>query len=93
MPGPLTGVRVLDCTIALAGPFCSLLLADLGADVIKIENPDGGAREGSHDPNYHGENGHFLIVNRNKRGLSLDLKHPEGRELFYKLVRSSDVVV
>jgi formyl-CoA transferase len=93
MPGPLTGIRVLDCTIALAGPFCSLLLADLGADVIKIENPDGAARDGARDPAYKGENGHFLIVNRNKRGMTVDLKHELGRELFYRLVRSADVLV
>ncbi len=93
MPGPLTGVRVLDCTIALAGPFCSLLLADLGADVIKIENPDGAARDGSHDPAYKGESGHFLIVNRNKRSLTVDLKQPQGRQVFQRLVRTADVVV
>jgi len=93
MPGPLTGIRVLDCTIALAGPFCSMLLADLGADVIKIENPDGAAREGTREPAYNGENGHFLIVNRNKRSLTVDLKHEQGRGLFYRLVQSADVLV
>jgi crotonobetainyl-CoA:carnitine CoA-transferase CaiB-like acyl-CoA transferase len=93
MPGPLTGIRVLDCTIALAGPFCSLLLADLGADVIKIENPDGAGREGTRDPAYHGLNGHFLIANRNKRGMTVDLKHPDGRDAFYRLVRTADVLV
>jgi crotonobetainyl-CoA:carnitine CoA-transferase CaiB-like acyl-CoA transferase len=93
MPGPLTGIRVLDCTIALAGPFCSLLLADLGADVIKIENPDGAARDGARAPKYKGENGHFLIANRNKRSLTVDLKHARGRDLFYRLVRSADVLV
>jgi len=93
MPGPLDGIRVLDCTMALAGPFCSLLLADLGADVIKIENPDGAARDGTHEPAYHGESGHFMIVNRNKRSLSLDLKHPRARGLVERLVRSADVLV
>jgi len=86
-------VRVLDCTVALAGPFCSMLLADLGADVIKIETPDAAAREGVHEPAYKGESGHFLIVNRNKRGLAVDLKQPRGREIFYGLVRTADVLV
>jgi formyl-CoA transferase len=93
MPGPLSGVRVLDCTIALAGPFCGLLLADLGADVIKIESPDPEARGHSGLAAYKGESGHFLIANRNKRGLSVDLKQEAGRELFYRLVRTADVVV
>jgi formyl-CoA transferase len=93
MPGPLTGIRVLDCTIALAGPFCSLLLADLGADVIKIESPDPTARGASGLAAYKGESGHFLVANRNKRGLTVDLKHPEGKELFYRLAKTADVVV
>src|SRR5437868_339969 len=93
MPGPLTGIRVLDCTIALAGPFCSMLLADLGADVIKVEHPDGAAREGAREPAYNGESGHFLVVNRNKRSLTADLKHEQGRGVFYRLVRSADVLV
>src|SRR5579864_1772863 len=93
MPGPLIGIRVLDVTTVLAGPFCSMLLADLGADVIKIESPDGSGRDGSQEPNYKGENGHFLIVNRNKRGMTIDLKHALGREVFYRLAGSADVVV
>src|SRR5438045_1931543 len=93
MPGPLTGIRVLDCTIALAGPFCGLVLADLGADVIKIESPDPAARGASGYPVYRGESGHFLIANRNKRGMTVDLKHPRGLQVFYKLVESADVVV
>jgi crotonobetainyl-CoA:carnitine CoA-transferase CaiB-like acyl-CoA transferase len=93
MPGPLTGIRVLDCTIALAGPFCGLVLADLGADVIKIENPDPAARGASGYPVYRGESGHFLVANRNKRGMTVDLKHPRGLEVFYRLVESADVVV
>jgi crotonobetainyl-CoA:carnitine CoA-transferase CaiB-like acyl-CoA transferase len=93
MKGPLDGLRVLDCTIALAGPFASLILADLGADVIKIENPSPMSREASGLAAYKGENGHFLIANRNKRGMAIDLKSPEGREIFYKLVKTSDILV
>ncbi len=94
MPGPLSGIRVLDCTIALAGPFCGVVLADLGADVIKIESPDPKARTPG-DPRgaYRGENSHFLMANRNKRGLAVDLKQVAGRELFYRLVRTADVLV
>jgi crotonobetainyl-CoA:carnitine CoA-transferase CaiB-like acyl-CoA transferase len=93
MPGPLAGIRVLDCTIALAGPFCGLLLADLGADVIKVESPDSDAHTSDGLPAFQGENGHFLVVNRNKRGLTVDLKQVAGRELFYRLVRTADVLV
>jgi len=93
VPGPLTGIRVLDCTLALAGPFCSLLLADLGADVIKVESPDPTQRGQSGLAAYKGENGHFLIANRNKRGLTVDLKSEKGRALFYRLVETADVLV
>src|SRR5207247_2214982 len=93
MPGPLTGMRVLDCTIVLAGPFCGLLLADLGADVIKVESPDSEAHTSGGVPGYQGHSGHYLIVNRNKRGLTVDLKQERGRELFYRLVRTADVLV
>ena len=93
LAGPLEGLRVLDCTIALAGPFASLILADLGADVIKIENPSPMSRENSGLAAYKGESGHFLIANRNKRGLAIDLKSPAGKEVFYKLVKTADVLV
>jgi formyl-CoA transferase len=93
MPGPLTGVRVLDCTLALAGPFCGLVLADLGADVIKIESPDPDIRTAGGLQAYKGENSHFLVVNRNKRGLAIDLKDERGHEAFYRLVRTADVLV
>lgn len=93
MPGPLTGVRVLDVTLALAGPFCGMLLADLGADVIKIESPDLDIRTAGGLAVLKGENSHFLVVNRNKRGVSVDLKDERGREAFYRLVKTADVLV
>jgi len=93
MSGPLTGVRVLDFTLALAGPFCGMLLADLGADVIKVESPDLDIRTAGGLQVYKGENSHFLVVNRNKRGLSVDLKDERGREVFYRLVKTADVLV
>lgn len=93
MPGPLAGVRVLDCTLALAGPYCGLVLADLGADVIKIESPDPKGRTEGGVAAYRGENGHFLITNRNKRGMTLDLKQEPAREVLYRLVRTADVFI
>ena len=93
MPGPLEGIRVLDWTLALAGPFCGLVLADLGADVIKIENPDPKERTAGGLAAYKGENGHFLIVNRNKRGFTVNMKDPRGQEMFYELVKTADVLV
>jgi crotonobetainyl-CoA:carnitine CoA-transferase CaiB-like acyl-CoA transferase len=93
MPGPLVGIRVLDCTLALAGPFCSMLLADLGADVIKVESPDSAAQGGRGSVDFHGENAKYLIVNRNKRGFTVDLKNERGRAIFYQLVTTADVLV
>lgn len=93
MAGPLAGIRVLDCTLALAGPFCGLVLADLGADVIKIESPDPKARTEGGLAAYKGENGHFLIANRNKRGITLDLKQDSAREILHRLVRTADVFI
>jgi crotonobetainyl-CoA:carnitine CoA-transferase CaiB-like acyl-CoA transferase len=93
MPGPLSGLRVLDFTLALAGPFCGLVLADLGADVIKVESPDPDIRTAGGLEVYKGENSHFLVVNRNKRGLSVDLKDERGRQAFYRLVKTADILV
>jgi len=70
-----------------------LLLADLGADVIKVEGPDSDSHASDGSPAYKSENSHFLVVNRNKRGLTVDLKQARGRELFYRLVRTADVLV
>jgi crotonobetainyl-CoA:carnitine CoA-transferase CaiB-like acyl-CoA transferase len=84
---PLEGIRVLDLTRLLPGPFCTMLLADLGADVVKIEEPRGG------DPARQSVGGLFLQVNRNKRSLTLDLKTPEGHAVFLQLVERADVVV
>src|SRR5438046_121834 len=91
---PLSGVRVLDLGRHLAGPTCAMFLGDLGADVIKIENPERG-EDGrtSGPPFYHGESAFFLSANRNKRSLALDLKRPEGQEVFRRLAETADVVV
>ncbi len=91
--GPLAGVRVLDLSTMLSGPFGSMILGDLGADVIKIETPDGGDGTRRFGPYFvEGESAYFLSINRNKRSLVLNLKLEEGRQVFYDLVRVSDVV-
>ena len=91
---PLEGVTVLDCTQFMAGPFCTMLLADMGANVIKVEKPNGGddiRRSGP--PFIAGESAAFLGINRNKRGIVLDLKSPEGAEVFRRMAAKADVVV
>ena len=94
---PLESYRVLDLTNVLSGPFCCHQLAHLGADVIKIEFPGSGdlARQLGADPelNENGMGSSFLAQNAGKRSLTLNLKHPEGREIFFRLVEQSDVVV
>ncbi len=91
--GPLADVRVLDLTRVLAGPFGTLLLGDLGADVIKVEAPDRGDDVRTIPPFKNGLSHYFLAVNRNKRSVVIDLKHREGREVLLDLVAQSDVVV
>jgi CoA:oxalate CoA-transferase len=92
MKGLLSGLRILDLTRMLAGPYGTMLLGDLGAEVIKIEDPMGDfTRYSGADP--AGLGTYFLSVNRNKKSVVLDLKHPQGLEIFYDLVRCSDVVI
>jgi crotonobetainyl-CoA:carnitine CoA-transferase CaiB-like acyl-CoA transferase len=91
----LTGVRVLDLSRMLAGPYGSMLLADLGAEVIKIEEPQGGDPMRAMGPPFLGpdrESAYFLSINRNKKSVALDLEMPEGREVFHDLCRVADVV-
>lgn len=91
---PLQGVTVLDLTHALAGPFCSTMLADFGADVIKLEPPGAGdIARGWGVPLPGGETSYFATLHRNKRGIVVDLKHPDGKELFFRLVERSDIVL
>ncbi len=89
----LEGVRVLDLTTSIAGPYATLLLADFGASVIKIEKREGDDARGWGPPFLAGESLWFLAVNRNKRGVTLDYSTPRGRELLHALVARSDVVV
>ena len=92
-PAPLAGLRVLELSNFMAGPYCGLVLADLGADVIKVENPNGGDFSRDSPPFLGGISAGFLALNRNKRSLAVDLKHPEGRALFLRLARAADVVL
>ena len=90
---PLSGVRVLDLSQALAGPFGSRILGDLGAEVIKIEQPGVGDSSRRFPPYFlEGESAYFLGMNRNKKGLTLNLKSEKGKEIFRKLVRVADLV-
>jgi crotonobetainyl-CoA:carnitine CoA-transferase CaiB-like acyl-CoA transferase len=91
--GALSGIRVLDCSIAMAGPLAAQHLGDLGADVIKVEPPRGEWQRHAAAGGASGNriNVSFLSLNRNKRSIAIDLKHPEGRELLYELVATSDV--
>lgn len=92
---PLSGVKVLDMTQVMAGPFCSMMLGDLGADVIKVESPDGGDQtRGAMGFKLKGSDSMgFLNLNRNKRSIALNLKVSAGREAFFKLVESADIVI
>jgi formyl-CoA transferase/CoA:oxalate CoA-transferase len=91
---PLEDVKVLDLTHALAGPFCSTMLADFGAQVIKLEPPGSGdIARGWGAPLPGGETAYFVSLHRHKRGVVIDLKQREGKELFFKLVEKSDVVL
>ena len=92
--GPLTGIRVLDASRVLAGPFCGQILGDLGAEVLKVERPGSGDETRGWGPPFASAfSAYFLSCNRNKRGLTLDLAHPEGQRLFHELARRSDVVL
>src|SRR6516164_339848 len=92
--GPLAGVRVLDASRVLAGPFCGQLLGDLGAEVLKVERPGGGDETRTWGPPFVGPlSAYYLSCNRNKRALTLDLSREEGLRIFYDLARRSDILL
>lgn len=93
MPGPLNGIRVLDLTQVLFGPFATMLLSDLGAEVIKIERPEAGDMARGNGPVVRGISTYFLSLNRGKKSITLDLTTERGRELFLQLVEKADVLV
>ncbi len=92
-PGALDGLRVIDMTQVMAGPFCCMLLGDMGADVIKVEPPGGETTRQMEFELAPGVSGPFLAVNRNKRGITLDLKRPEAVAVLKRLVETADVLV
>ena len=94
MPPPLTGLKVLDLSRVLAGPYCTMLLADMGAEVIKVERPGKGDDTRGYGPPFvNGESAYFLSVNRNKRSLTLNIKHPDGQNILRGLIEQADVLV
>lgn len=91
--GPLQGVRVLDLSRVLTGPFCSMILADLGAEVWKVEELDNGDQTRAIPPFVNGESHYYMAINRNKAGLAVDLKSPDGRDIALDLAAKADVVL
>jgi crotonobetainyl-CoA:carnitine CoA-transferase CaiB-like acyl-CoA transferase len=94
MKGPLAGIRVLDLSRALAGPYCTMMLGDMGADVMKVESPDGGDDSRAWAPPYIGqESAYFLSCNRNKKSITLNLRSEAAKRILTDLIKISDVVV
>lgn len=94
MSGALHGVKVLDLTRVLAGPYCTMILGDLGADIIKVEAPGGSDDTRAWGPPYTGgESAYYLCANRNKRAITLDLKSDQGKAILRKLINQSDVII
>ena len=94
MTGALSGIRILDLSRVLAGPYCSMILGDLGAEVIKVEAPGGSDETRNWGPPFQeGVSAYYLSANRNKESITLDLRHPEDRLEFLKLAEQSDVVL
>jgi len=97
----LEGIRIIDLTRIYAGPYCSMLFADMGAEVIKIEPPEGEmirdnpplVKKGEGGPHDRSRSGYFLTLNRNKYGITLNLKHPKALKIFKDLVKLSDIVL
>src|SRR5687768_6360097 len=92
-PGALSGVRVLDMTTVQMGPLANVILADMGADVIKVETPDGDISRQSYPSRSKGMGHSFMTLNRNKRAIAIDVKHAQGRAALLKLVERADVFV
>ncbi|WP_223592733.1 CaiB/BaiF CoA transferase family protein [Neobacillus bataviensis] len=93
MPGPLSGIRVVDVTTNISGPSLTMILADLGAEIIKIERPKTGDDSRGMGPFWEGEGVYFLQINRNKQSIVIDLKKESGRQIVYDLVQTADVFV
>src|SRR5499427_7696515 len=91
---PLEGIRILDLTRVLSGPYCTMLLGDLGAEVIKVERPGAGDDTRAFAPPFQGDQAaYFLSINRNKRSMTLNLKSARGKDVLWRLIERSDVLV
>ena len=93
MPLPLAGIKALDLTRALAGPYCTMILADMGADVVKVEPSGAGDMVRAWGPFDHGMSTYFLSVNRNKRSLALDFRNPAALAALRRMAEQADVLV
>lgn len=92
--GPLTGIKVLDLSRVLAGPYCSMALGDMGAEIIKVERPDGGDDTRRFGPPFiNGVSTYYLAINRNKRSVALNLKHPDAKAILWQLIDEADVLL
>ena len=93
MAGPLEGIRILDLSWVLSGPYCTMVLGDLGAEIIKVERPVSGDMARGSGPFIDGASSYFLSLNRGKKSVALDLTKPEGKDVFVRLVEKADVVL
>lgn len=94
MTAPLAGIKVVEISVAMAGPFCGMLLGDYGADVIKIERTEVGDDSRAWSPFFHDSlSYYYAAANRNKRGMAIDLKTPEGVKIARELIEQADVLV
>lgn len=91
--GPLEGIKILDLTRVLAGPYCTMVLGDLGADIIKVEIPDTGDDSRQFGPYMNSESAYFMSLNRNKRSITINLKHELGKNLLKQMVKEVDIIV
>src|SRR5215510_1610095 len=90
---PLEGMKVLDLSNIMAGPYCTMVLGDMGADVLKVENFPEGDGSRRFDPKVNGESYCFAVLNRNKKSLALDMKDARGKEVFRKLAGGADILI
>ena len=93
MGGPLEGIRILDLTWVLSGPYASMILSDLGAEVVKVERPPYGDIARTNGPFINGESCYFFSINRGKKSVAIDLSQETGRDLFMRLIETVDVVM
>jgi CoA:oxalate CoA-transferase len=93
MTGMLSDIKVLDLTTFLSGPFCTMILSDMGANVVKIETPSKGCATRQTPPFIRGESAYFMSLNRGKKSINLNLKSERGKKIFFQLAASSDVLV